>query len=115
MNVQNLTIGDSINKKLAFGPNFQTFDPAVVSFDIVWSGPITRLVSVPDGTLGNNFAGTYAETQVTVNWSGTTVWLLCGPSRISKARRKQSPHRPKWPRRNETWHSVTGRGRPMRR
>ena len=73
MNVQNLTIGDSINKKLAFGPNFQTFDPAVVSFDIVWSGPITRLVSVPDGTLGNNFAGTYAESQVTVNWSGKNL------------------------------------------
>jgi hypothetical protein len=73
MNVQNLTIGDSINKKLAFGPNFQTFDPAVVSFDIVWSGPITRLVSVPDGTLGNNYAGNYVESQVTVNWSGKNL------------------------------------------
>lgn len=74
MNVQNLALEDPGNKKIAFGPNFQTdFDPAVVSFDIVWSGPVTRLVSVPNGTLGNNFAGTYAESQVTVNWSGKNL------------------------------------------
>lgn len=74
MNVQNLSLADSGTKKIAFGPNFQTaFDPAVVSFDVVWSGPITRRVSVTDGTLANNYAGNYVENQVTVNWSGKNL------------------------------------------
>jgi hypothetical protein len=45
----------------------------VVSFDVVWSGPITRRVSVLDGTLGNHYAGEYVENQVTVTWSGTNL------------------------------------------
>src|SRR5262249_49605373 len=34
---------------------------------------ISRRVSVPDGTLGNNYAGNYVENQVTVNWSGKNL------------------------------------------
>jgi hypothetical protein len=60
----------------AIGPNFDNDsadDPAVVSFDVVWSGPITRRVSVSDGTLGNDYAGNYVENQLTVTWSGTNL------------------------------------------
>jgi hypothetical protein len=74
MKVQNLALDDYGNKKNAFGPDFQTaFDPAMVSFDVVWNGPITRRLSVLDGTLGNNYAGNYVQNQVTVNWSGTNL------------------------------------------
>jgi hypothetical protein len=74
MKVQDLALNDYGNKKIAFGPNFQTaFDPAMVSFDAVWNGPITSRVSVLDGTLGNNYAGSYVQNQVTVNWSGKNL------------------------------------------
>jgi hypothetical protein len=74
MNVQNLSLTDFGSKKVALGPNFQTAgNPAVVSFDVVWNGPITRRVSVPDGTQGNNYAGNYVENQATVNWSGKNL------------------------------------------
>jgi hypothetical protein len=71
MHVDNLHLLDyhTIPNALALGPN----DPAVVSFDVVWSGPIMRRVSVLDGTLGNNYAGEYVENQVTVTWSGTNL------------------------------------------
>jgi hypothetical protein len=71
MRVDNLRLFDyhTIPNAFALGPN----DPAVVSFDVVWSGPITRRVSVLDGTLGNNYAGEYVENQVTVTWSGTNL------------------------------------------
>jgi hypothetical protein len=74
MNVNNLAIEDYHFLANAIGPNFDNDtadDPAVVSFDVVWSPPITRRVSVTDGTLGNNYAGEYVENQVTVTWSGT--------------------------------------------
>jgi hypothetical protein len=44
-----------------------------VSFDVVWSTPITRRVNVPNGTLGNNYTGEYVENQVAVTWSGTNL------------------------------------------
>jgi hypothetical protein len=71
LHVNNLHLLDyhTIPNALALGPN----DPAVVSFDVVWSGPIMRRVSVLDGTLGNNYAGEYVENQVTVTWSGTNL------------------------------------------
>jgi hypothetical protein len=72
MQVNNLSMTDNGYKKNALGRNWQKdFDPGTVSFDVVWSGPITRQVSVPNGTLGNNYAGDYVENQVTVTWSGT--------------------------------------------
>jgi hypothetical protein len=74
MRVHNLHLADYGTLANATGANFQTaFDPAVVSFDVVWSGPITRRVHVRDGTLGNNYAGEYVENQVTVSWSGKNL------------------------------------------
>jgi hypothetical protein len=74
MNVQNLSIGDFGTKANGLGPNWQTASvPAVVSFDVVWSGPITRQVTVTNGTLGDQYAGDYVENQVTVTWSGTNL------------------------------------------
>jgi hypothetical protein len=74
MRVEDLSLGDYGNLANATGANFETADvPAVVSFDVVWDRPITRRVSVPDGTLGNHYAGDYVENQVTVTWSGTNL------------------------------------------
>jgi len=74
MRVDNLSIGDFGSKKNALGPHFDTgFDPGVVSFDVVWNGPITREVTVPRGTLGNEYAGKYVEYQTSVTWSGTNL------------------------------------------
>jgi hypothetical protein len=76
MRVENLPINDYHFLANAIGPNFDNpaaFDPAVVSFDVVWSGPITRQLHLTDGTLGNQFAGDYVENQVTVTWSGTNL------------------------------------------
>jgi hypothetical protein len=76
MRIDNLAIEDYHFLANALGPNFdnEAFnDAAVVSFDVVWSGPITRRVSVMDGTLGNNYAGEYVENQVSVTWSGTNL------------------------------------------
>ena len=74
MRVDNLALGDFGTKANALGKNWQTAsDPAVVSFDVVWSGPITRRLSVLNGTLGNHYAGDYVENQATVTWSGTNL------------------------------------------
>ena len=76
MHVDHLKLRDYGTLANATGPNFDNpkfFDPAVVSFDVVWSGPITRRVSVPNGTLGNHYSGKYVENQVTVTWSGTNL------------------------------------------
>jgi len=74
MRVDNLSLGDYGTLANATGADFEEHeDPAVVSFDVVWSRPITRQVHVPDGTLGNNYAGDYVENQVTVTWSGTNL------------------------------------------
>jgi hypothetical protein len=71
MRVDNLSLDDYHNlpNALADGPS----DPATVSFDVVWSTPITRRVNVLDGTLGNNYAGNYVENAVTVTWSGKNL------------------------------------------
>jgi hypothetical protein len=74
MRVDNLASRDYHNAANSLGPDWQTaFDPAEVSFDVVWSRPITRRLHVGDGTLGNNYAGQYVENQVTVTWSGTNL------------------------------------------
>jgi hypothetical protein len=52
----------------SLGPNWQTaYVPATVSFDIVWSRPVTPQVTVRDAT--DQFAGTFSENQATVTWS----------------------------------------------
>jgi hypothetical protein len=76
MSVQNLALRDYGNLPNALGPNFDNpaaYDPSVVSFDVVWSAPISRRVSVANGTLGDNYTGDYVENQVTVTWSGTNL------------------------------------------
>ena len=44
---------------------------ATVSFDVVWSRPVTRRVEVEDGSNGDQFAGEFAEDQATVTWLGS--------------------------------------------
>ena len=56
----------------SLGPNWQTaYVPATVSFDVVWSRPVTRLVTVSDAT--DQFAGTFAENRATVIWSAQSA------------------------------------------
>jgi hypothetical protein len=74
MKVDNLALGDYFNKGLAFGVNWQTADvDATVSFDVVWSGPVTRRLNFQDATNSDHFGGEYAENQVSVTWSGSNV------------------------------------------
>ena len=52
----------------ALGPTWQTgYYNSTVSIDVVWKGPVTRLVNVRDAA--NGFAGIFAENQATVTWS----------------------------------------------
>jgi hypothetical protein len=70
MEVHNLHLRDYTNIPNALGPVETTpFDPATVSFDVVWSGPVTRRLTVRHGTNGNDFAGQFEENRVTVTWS----------------------------------------------
>jgi hypothetical protein len=74
MKVQNLALDDFGNIPNALGPNWQTtFDPAVVSFDAVWSGPATRRLTFTDSTDIDQFTGSFVENQVTVTWSGVNL------------------------------------------
>jgi hypothetical protein len=76
MRVNNLALDDYHFLANAIGPNFDNpaaQDDAVVSFDVVWSTPITRRVGVTNGTLGNDYAGNYVENQATVTWTGTNL------------------------------------------
>jgi hypothetical protein len=72
MQVSNLAMDDYGKIPTALGSQWQTaFDPATVSFDVVWSGPVTRRLSVTNGSNGDQFAGDYVEDPATVTWSGT--------------------------------------------
>jgi hypothetical protein len=74
MSVSNLPALDYVNLQTSVGPNWQTaFVGATVSFDVVWSGPITRAVTVTDGSNGDQFAGDFVENQATVTWSATNA------------------------------------------
>jgi hypothetical protein len=66
VHVRNLHIDDyhTLPNGLIDGPN----DPATVSIDGKWGGPVTRRVSVDNTSLG--FAGTFAEEHASVTWSG---------------------------------------------
>jgi hypothetical protein len=69
MHVSNLAMDDyfKLPNALADGPEVD----ATASFDVVWSGPVTRRLNVPDGTNGDQFAGEFVENQATVTWSGS--------------------------------------------
>jgi hypothetical protein len=74
LSVTNLALYDYGKIPIALGPNFETAEaPAVVSFDVVWSGPITRNLSVTDSTDSDQFTGQFEENQATVTWSGTNL------------------------------------------
>jgi hypothetical protein len=72
MHVTNLPAMDTFNLIRSLGPVGTTvFVPATVSFDIIWSGPVTRMVNVANGTNGNQFSGEYVEDHVSMTWSAT--------------------------------------------
>jgi hypothetical protein len=72
LRVDNLPLPDYPRIPVALGPQWQTaFVPGVVSFDVVWNGPVTRRVNVQDGSNGNQFAGEFVENDATVTWSGS--------------------------------------------
>ena len=74
MHVHGLQIRDYSNIPNALGPVETTpFVSATVSFDVVWSGPITRRINIQDGTNDNTFAGEFVENQATVTWSATNA------------------------------------------
>src|SRR5262245_32235169 len=65
LKVDNLAVVDQFTLGNAFrdGPSV----PATVSFDVVWTGDVTRRVHVNDAA--NGFAGEFAETPATITWS----------------------------------------------
>jgi hypothetical protein len=71
LNVQNLAAEDYFNLPNASIPGTEV--DATVSLDVVWSGLISRRVSVKDAT--NGFTGDYVEENVgnavTINWSAS--------------------------------------------
>lgn len=72
LHVRNLDVldyaADGFASIVSIGPQWQTaYVPATVSFDVVWSGPVTRRVNVKD--TANDFAGEFNENQATVTWS----------------------------------------------
>jgi hypothetical protein len=71
MHVQNLAVEDyfKLPNALANGPEVD----ATVSFDVVWSGPITRRFNFQNSTAVDPFAGEFVENQVTVSWSGSNA------------------------------------------
>jgi hypothetical protein len=69
LHIDNLPIEDYFNLPNALRDGHEV--DATVSFTVVWSGPVTRRVSVTDGTNGDQFAGEFAENHVTVTWSGS--------------------------------------------
>jgi hypothetical protein len=70
MEVNNLPLRDSTTIPHALASATATSDPATVSFEVVWNGPVTRRLNVRHGTNGNPFAGEFEENRATVTWSG---------------------------------------------
>src|SRR5262249_10356743 len=69
MHVQNLPVEDYFNlpNALADGPEVD----ATISFDVVWSTPITRRLNFQNSTAIDPFAGEFVENQATVSWSAS--------------------------------------------
>jgi hypothetical protein len=68
LHVRNLAELDYHDFNASVGPQWQTdYFNATVSFDVVWSDPVTRRVDVKDAADG--FAGHFNEDQATVTWS----------------------------------------------
>jgi hypothetical protein len=69
LHVADLPIEDYFNLPNALRDGHEV--DATVSFDVVWSGPVTRRVSITDGTNGDQFAGQFEEDHATVTWSAS--------------------------------------------
>jgi hypothetical protein len=69
MRVTNLHLEDYFNFPNGLADGHEV--DATVSFDVVWSGPVTRRIEVEHGTNGNRFAGEFVEDHATVTWSGS--------------------------------------------
>jgi len=71
MHVQDLAVEDyfKLPNALADGPEVD----ATVSFDVVWSKPVTRRFNFQNTTAVDPFAGEFVENQVTVSWSGSNA------------------------------------------
>jgi hypothetical protein len=67
MKVDNLAIEDYFNLRNALADGHSV--EATVSFDVVWTGDVSRRVNVNDAA--HNFAGEFAETRATVSWSAS--------------------------------------------
>jgi hypothetical protein len=82
MNVSNLALNDFFNIPNAL---FRFQDPvsmaAAVSFDIIWSGPITNSSSVDDPSKG--FSGDFVLNQATMTWSASNALGLAFTSNPS--------------------------------
>jgi hypothetical protein len=74
LSISNLNMFDFLNKKTAFGPNWNN-PPygATVSVDVVWDAPVTRRLDFQDGTNLDQFAGSYVEDQATISWSASNT------------------------------------------
>jgi hypothetical protein len=72
MHVRNLDLLDYVGPMaVSLGPLWQSaYVPATVSFDVLWSGPVTRRVNLKDTV--SDFAGEFNENQATVTWSATS-------------------------------------------
>ncbi len=74
LHVRDLALLDYPKIPVAIGAQWQTaFVPATISIDAVWDGPVTRRVNVQNGTNGDQFAGEFAQDQVTVSWSASNA------------------------------------------
>jgi hypothetical protein len=72
MHVRNLYELDYPDFNTSVGPDWQTkYHDATASFDVVWTGPVTRRVDVKDAADG--FAGHFNENQATVTWSAQST------------------------------------------
>jgi hypothetical protein len=71
LHVQNLPVEEyfTLPNALADGPEID----ATISFDAVWSGPVTRRLNFQNGAAIDPFAGEFVENQVTVSWSGSNA------------------------------------------
>jgi hypothetical protein len=69
MHVQNLPTDDyfKLPNALADGPEID----ATISFDVVWSIPISRRLNFQNSTAIDPFAGEFVENQATVSWSAS--------------------------------------------
>jgi hypothetical protein len=92
LKVTDLVLEDygSVGNALKDGPSV----PATASFDVVWTGDVTRHVNVTRQDSANAFAGEFAETRATVSWSASEAGFTftSAPAATSKSVFAQTGH-----------------------